>query len=137
MPELHINGSVLKQVLSKKYLGVFFTSDRSDDSDIKRELRQVYCRGNILLRKFRKCCADVKLQLFRSYCMNLYCSALWSKYKKESLHKLKVAYNNTFRLLFGIRGTVSISASFVALGLNTLKASIRKSIVNLQKTSCQ
>ena len=105
----------------------------SDDEDIKRELRLVYCRGNLLLRKFRQCSEDVKLQLFRSYCNNLYCCSLWCQYTKEILRKLKVAYNNTFRLLFNVRDVIHISNLFMNLGLDTTKVIIRKSVSSLFK----
>jgi len=38
-----------------------------DDADIKREIRNMYSRTNMLLRRFDKCSLTVKLCLFRSY----------------------------------------------------------------------
>lgn len=131
VPKVSISGSVLSQVSMQKYLGVFFTNDRLDDEDMKRELRSVYSRGNILLRKFRKCNDSVKIQLFRSYCMNFYCSALWCFYSNDVFNKLKVAYNNTFRVLFSINGVISISSTFMCLGIDTFKVILRKSMSSL------
>jgi len=37
--------------------------------DIERETRNMFIRTNILLRRFGKCSVDVKLSLFRSYCL--------------------------------------------------------------------
>ena len=133
VPTLSINGSVLRQVFSQKYLGVFFTRDRLDDEDIKRELCCVYTRGNILLRKFRKCHDSVKVELFRTYCANLYCSALWCNYTKDTYNKLKVAFNNTFRFFFNVRGIISISTTFMFLGIDTVQVLIRKAIASFYR----
>ena len=98
---------------------------------MKRELCSVYTRGNILLRKFRKCNDSVKIQLFRSYCTNCYCSALWCNYSKDTLKKLNVAYNNTFRFLFNVKDVISISTTFMYLGIDTFKVIVRKSMSSL------
>ena len=34
----------------------------------------------MLVRKFGKCSAAVKITLFKSYCLNMYDSALWYHY---------------------------------------------------------
>ena len=42
-----------------KYLGCFITSDLEDDRDIKLDVRRqvtaIYCRGNMIIRKFCGC----------------------------------------------------------------------------------
>ena len=45
---------------------------------------------------FYMCTENVKIALFKSYCTTLYTSTLWCKYRRESLRKLCVAYNNIF-----------------------------------------
>ena len=65
-------------VTEQKYLGVFISSDTAVDRDIK--LRSAYCRGYIIIiRKFRKCTDEVKVQLFNFFCSNVYSGSLWSK----------------------------------------------------------
>ena len=49
----------------------------SDDSDVMREVRNMYMRSNILKRRFGCCSNAVKVVLFRSYCVNMYDTALW------------------------------------------------------------
>jgi hypothetical protein len=56
------------------------TSDFKDDRDIKRQIRAIYSKGNILISKFRKCSNEIKVQLFKSLCSNVYCSHLWSSF---------------------------------------------------------
>ena len=41
----------------------------SDDSDINRELKCLFVRANLLCRRFRRCTLQVKLKLFRAFCI--------------------------------------------------------------------
>lgn len=139
VPNVKLKDSNLKWVETKKYLGVLFTSDTKDNKDVQREVCNIYRRGNIMVRKFRNCNVNIKLDLFRSYCSQFYCSALWCNYAKESMNKLKVAYNNTFRALFNIRGYASMSTIFVNVGINPVEVLMRKSMYSLKSriSRCQ
>ena len=66
LANVYINGVLVEQVDSVKYLGHFLTSELSDDIDIRRQCRVLNVRGNILCRKFHKCSVPVKLKLFNS-----------------------------------------------------------------------
>ena len=116
-----------------KYLGVFLSSNRSDQKDLTRQLRAIYTRGNILIRKSSKCSDDVKMQLFSSHCTNLYCSQLWSHYSASSLQRVAVAYNNVFRFLLKIRGPCSMSQLFIQNNINPFKVLMRKTICNFRR----
>ena len=65
--------------------------------------------------------------------MNFYCNAhaLWCFYSNEVFNKLRVAYNNTFTLLFSINGVISISSTFMCLGIDTFNVILRKSMSSL------
>ena len=41
----------------------------SDDAEIKREVRNLYMRANIVARLYSRCSQRVKLMLFKSFCM--------------------------------------------------------------------
>ena len=56
-----------------------------DDDDMLRQMRTLYIRLNKLLRTFHYCTIDVKLELFRSFCIPFYCYYLWTTYKKINL----------------------------------------------------
>ena len=44
---------------------------------------------------------DVKNELSKSYCISIYCSYLWTDYKKCTYPKIRAAYNiYVFRKLF-------------------------------------
>ena len=81
--------------------------------------------ANILSRKFGHCTGDVKLTLFKAYCSPLYSAHLWLNYKKASLQKLQVAYNDALRILLKRPRWTSASAPFVSVRVNTLQANLR------------
>ena len=77
-----------------KYLGVYLTNALTDDDDINRQVRFLYCSANQLKSAFSQCSFDIKNLLFKSYCTNFYGSHLWSKYLKSSVHSICVAYKD-------------------------------------------
>lgn len=131
VPDVHLNGRKLKWISEHKYLGVHISEHFKDDSDIKRQLKYIYSKGNMLIRKFRSCSDHVKAQLFKSFCTNLYCSELWQTYKASTYKQLTVAYNNVFRYLYGIKGPHSISQILVNRGVVTFGVLIRKAVFSL------
>ena len=133
VPPFYLYGSLLKQVHEYVYLGVFISSNKSDARDIQRQLRYIYSKGNMLVRKFGKCSQIVKRQLFTSYCCNLYCSYLWSVYPESKLQSAKVAYNNIFRSFFNIKGPCSITQMFLNFNIDSFMVLLRKSIVSFRR----
>ena len=89
IPSVYLGGSKLVYVESFNYLGHTITTKFTDDEDIKKEMRKLCARGNTLIRKFKFCQSTTKCNLFRTYCYSLYCSALWSSLKRETLIRLK------------------------------------------------
>ena len=77
VPDMLLGGQKLKFTQEKKYLGCFICNNMSDNTDIKRQIRCLYTRGNILIKKFRHCSEQVKLKLFSSYCSSFYGCTLW------------------------------------------------------------
>ena len=66
VPDLFLNGQIVTHVDKHKYLGVTMTSDCKDDDDISKSLRNLYARGNSIIRNFKFCSEEVKIQLFKS-----------------------------------------------------------------------
>ena len=99
VPCLRLSGSVLKCVSSHKYLGIYISNELKDDASIRHQCRNMYSRGNMIIRNFTQCSNAVKCQLFQSFCTSFYCASLWSSYDIETLKRLKVAYNRIFRTL--------------------------------------
>ena len=73
LPSLHINHLPISYTDSIKYLGYIFTSDNSDDAEMLRQMRLLYCRSNRLIRMFNKCNQNVLIELCRSFCTTFYC----------------------------------------------------------------
>ena len=101
-PNIILDGRCIKFVNLVKYLGVLITNDLFDNLDINRYLRYLYCIGNTLRSKFHNCSSQVKNVLFRSCCMSRYSVHLWCKFKLSSLNRVRIAYNNSFRILHNI-----------------------------------
>jgi len=89
-PNFSLGGQPLQFVTEFRYLGHIISNTLADDSDICREIRNMYTRTNMLICRFNKCFTVVKIRLFRSYCICDYGAGLWSCYSKGSLHKIKI-----------------------------------------------
>ena len=111
LPNVYLNGVLVKQVNSVKYIGHFLTCKLSDDIDIRRQCRVLKVRGNILFSKFHMRSAPVKLKLFNSYCSSLYTPHLWWNYKKMSVTKLQITYHNILKRNIGLSKYESTSAT--------------------------
>ncbi len=131
-PTFVLSGNELKCVSSHKYLGVEITTGFKDDMSIRCQMRNLYSRGNMIIRNFRNCSDNVKGHLFQSFCTNLYCSTLWCYFNVETLRCLKVAFNRIFRILLNLKHRISMSQAFVTRNLNPFPVILRKSIVSFR-----
>jgi len=132
VPNVRLYNKDLKWVDECKYLGIFLTSNCSDIRDIRRQLRSLYARGNVLIRKFGKCSLPVKLQLFKSYLSNMYCIHLWNNYRQSDINRIKVAYNNVYRKLMAVNTICSISGQYVQNNVDSFQVIRRKSITSFR-----
>ena len=130
---ISLNGNVLEQVASFRYLGHILSDDATDDNDIMRHCRYLYTVGNSLIRRFGFCNTRIKLKLLSIYCGNIYTGHLWHNYKSNSLNKVKVAYNSILRRLLNIPRvdngkSYSASAMFVQHNIRNFSALIRNAL---------
>ena len=130
VPILTINSHELSFVNKYKYPGIITLNTFMDDEDISRQMRSLYIRGNLLSRNFGFSSDTVKVQLFKTFCSNMYCSHLWSSFKKCTLNKLRVAYNNCLRRLMSIPKFCSASQMFVYLDVRSFGEIRRKMVFN-------
>ena len=124
-------GEVINCVSKVTYLGHIISCDMSDEYDMAHQKRILYCRGNQLARAFSNCSDDVKCALFKAYCYNIYCNALWNVFRVEALRHVKVAYNTAFRLLFGYARHDSASNFFAIHRVNGFLAITRNAAYSL------
>ena len=65
--------------------------------------------------------------------MSLYGSSLWHNYNSYSIRRLRVAYNDAFRMIHGLPRHTSASVQQIFLNVLTFDALICKSLFNFVK----
>ena len=108
----------------------------SDDVDIKREIRNMFTRTNILARRFAKCSVAVKVELFKAYCICLYDAGLWSRYKVESINSLMSCYNKCLKLFFQYKRRDSVTQILLVTGLPSASTILFNSTVTFNRSWC-
>ena len=112
-PSFIVNGDVIPESEKVKYLGHIICSDLSDDEDMMRQRRHLL-KGMSYLEF-----------LFRTFCTPMYTCHLWWNYTPQSFDKLKVAFNNAFRMMHNLPTYCSASEMFTVNGVAYCKAVIR------------
>lgn len=138
-PKFYLNGSLMAVVKTVKYLGQYLTNDLTDNHDIKRQCAKLYIQGNTILRKFYMCTVDVKLTLFRSFCMPMYGAHLWWNYTKSTINRLYISYHNIFKMFLGFSKFESTSLLCTVFNMQSCAAVIRnliyKFMIRLEKST--
>jgi len=116
-PPLKISSCNLSYVSQFKYLGHMIDNKLCDDVDINRELKCLFSRTNLLIRRFARCSKQVKLRLFRTYCLCFYDIGLWTNYHCYSFNKFASGYIKCMKLFFGFDKFSSVSSMLLELGL--------------------
>lgn len=122
-PQFTLAGCKLQFVEHFRYLGHIIDNCLCDDKDIQREIKALFTRSNILCRRFKCCSVQVKLKLFRSFCICLYDAALWSNFTVTAVNKLSSCYTKCIKSFFNYAKYSSVTAMLLELGLpsfNTL-----------------
>ena len=70
VPVVRLCNKTLNFSKKVKYLGVYLTNALTDDDDINRQVRSLYCSENQLKSAFSHCSFDVKNLLFKLCCTN-------------------------------------------------------------------
>lgn len=126
LPSVFLSNRLLEYRTSLTYLGVLLCDNFTDNNDVNRQIKSMYCRSNMLIRKFFKCNCEVKVKLFQSFCTNMYCCQLWTNVTQGAIRKLEVCYNNCFKYLLGGTKFDSTSQTFVNCGVRSFQEEYRK-----------
>ena len=84
VPKVFLYNQPITLVDKYKYLGAIINCDGSDDSEMAKQMQNLYARGNVLINNLSKCRDPVKCELFKTYCTSCYGSHLWHMCKEES-----------------------------------------------------
>ena len=90
IPDLTLNGSKLELVSVQTYFGVIIDDNYKDNNDLYRKTKEICAKGNVLVKKFSVCNADVQEKLLKTYCSAFYCSDLWCYFDIMSFNKYKI-----------------------------------------------
>ena len=116
-PNFVLSGKPLKFVNEFLYLGHVISNTLRDDRDIQREMRSMFVRVNMLIRRFSRCSVMVRLRLFRSYCICLYGVGLRSNYAASTLLRFRYCYRKCTKAFFGYSKYHSITSVLLDLKL--------------------
>jgi len=135
-PQLRLANCNLSYVSQFKYLGHIIEHTFSDNSDIRRELKSLFARANVLIRRFAYCSLQVKLKLFRSYCLCFYDVALWSDFHMTVFNKLVSAYSKCMKMFFGFSKYGSVTGMLLQLGLPSFATVLHNARVSFSDRFC-
>ena len=130
-PNFVLDGHELSFVPTFKYLGHIVENNLCDDSDISREIRNLFFRTNVLKRRFSLCSLKVKLMLFKSFCMCFYDIALWMNYSKTIYSRMKSCYIKCVKSFFNCHKYSSVTEVYMFVGLPSFDTVLHNSRVSL------
>jgi hypothetical protein len=96
MPRIEIDGVVLSWVQSVKYLGMYLSSDLSEDVEIRYKQREFIGHTNSVMYKFGYAPREVLMMLFYSKCSPFYGSEAWDL-SHRAVTKFSVTWNKAMR----------------------------------------
>lgn len=132
-PAFYASGQMLSLVTQFKYLGHVIRNDLCDDEDIKREIKALFTRCNILSSRFKRCSRPVKIRLFQTYCMCLFGSALWTTFTSRTLQLFISCFTKCVKRFFGYAKYDSVTDMFANLGITNAQSRLLSLNLNFVK----
>ena len=124
-PAFSTSGQSLAFVTQFKYLGHVVCNDQCDDEDIKREIKALFTRCNILTNRFKRCSRFVKIRLFQTYCLCLFGTVLWSSFTSRTMQLFISCFNKCVKRFFGFAKYDSVTAMFANLGISNAQGRVQ------------
>ena len=130
--DVKINGKNIENVSSFKYLGYILTNTLSNSDDIARSRNKFYSEFNFLLRHFHFADTNVKLFLFKQYCLQLYGCELWycNDRSLSGLRQFAIGYHKAIKKILDISYHKSNHYSCQEAKLLTFKHLLNSSKIN-------
>ena len=101
LPTVFIGSEALKLINESKYFGFTFSDSKSDDCDMLRQMRLLYAKSNQLLQTLVMV-LRMLISLYFKLLHSIVLSFLWNDYKNSTFNKIRVAFNNAYRKIFGL-----------------------------------
>ena len=100
----NINQKQIELVNSYKYLGYTIVNNMSIKDDVNRALSKFHIDINMILRKFSFASKDVKIFLFKQYCLQIYGAEFWLRDSRSSavLKQFSVSYHKAIKKLLNL-----------------------------------
>ena len=127
-PNFELDGHNMCFVNKCKYLGHFLSTLEDDNVDIMNQRCLLYARTNFLIRKFANCSTEVKICLFKTYCVNFYGVSLWRCYNTTVLKKFEAAYIKCNKIFFGYDRRHHVASVFIDLRLPTVSTILHNAV---------
>ena len=134
-PNFRLAGQDLAFVTSFKYLGHIIENTNTDDSDISREIKKLFSRTNLLVRKFNRCSVLVKVKLFTAYCLCFYDISLWRRFSVHSFTKFRSCYYKCMKVFFGYSKYSSVTQMLLKLQLPSINTVMHNATVSFHAIS--
>jgi len=83
----------------------------------------------MLITKIHRCSVNVKLTLFKNFCLCVYDTALWKYFSATAYSKFKSVYNKCIKKMFDYTRRDSMTGVFLELSLSTLNTIVHNSRV--------
>lgn len=99
----------------------------------ERIRRSFFKNFNTVMFRFFHCSTEVKIALFRSYCMHLYGTELWCRLRRGESKELSVAFHSALKRLCGLPKRSRNSPLCAELGILTLDRTLALSNLVLQE----
>jgi Reverse transcriptase (RNA-dependent DNA polymerase) len=99
-PKFQLHNYALLFVNSFRYLGHIIENCASDNDDIEREIRNLFIRTNVLIRRFHYCSQSVKVLLFKSFCLCFYGLSVWKSFSAKCIGRFEAAYHKCIKNFF-------------------------------------
>ena len=100
----YIGSQPVSHTKSIKYLGFYLTYNLSNEEDINDKRSKFYSEFNQILRKFSSVNENIRLFLFKQYCLQMYGAELWfgDKKSKAALKQFAIGYHKAIKKLIGV-----------------------------------
>jgi exonuclease III len=102
MPKIYLNGKALSWVNKVKHLGIYLTSDLSEDEDIRHKQSDFIGRVNSLMYTYGFATSDVLTILLDSKCSHFYGCESWDLSQSSVINRIATTWNKAMSKVWAL-----------------------------------